>query len=109
MPFKCVNCDKVVQEIEDVECECSNPKFLKTAMVHLLEALPEGSTEKAYCTQKTTVGLPPNQKQVKTKLKVCCTSPTTTRAPIVTTIKSQVTCPACIQYLSEVVSQGTEV
>ena len=36
MPFKCARCGKVVQSMDQAECECANPFFIRCALIHYI-------------------------------------------------------------------------
>jgi hypothetical protein len=95
MPYKCLNCDKVVEKIDDQECDCESPKFMKCETIHFLH---KDGLGKALATRKVMVGMP--KKPVVQELKLACTS--TTPSPIVSGYEPTVTCKDCLAFIESI-------
>lgn len=95
MPFKCLECDKVVQNIEDQECSCKTPNFIKCEVVHLMH--PEG-TGRIIAKRKVSIGIPTEKPRVEDQpLRICCSN--MDRIPIVTGVRTTITCPECLDFI----------
>lgn len=97
MPFKCIKCDTVRHSEDELDCECENPKFIKCETVHLVDE--DGPGALASSKQKS-VGVPSEKPQIKTvNLNMCCDK--SPRFTVKTTIRSQVTCKSCLEYIAQ--------
>lgn len=101
MPYKCLNCDKIVAKIEDQECDCTAPKFMKCETIHFLHKDGQGKT---LATRKVNVGIP--RKTIVQELKLACTS--TTQSPIVSGYEPTVTCKDCLEFIKSIQPSSEE-
>lgn len=101
MSYKCMKCDVVRHDEENLECSCDNPKFIKAATIHYLHPNGPGRT---ICKQKTYKGIPgtPTEDIVEIKLNQGCND-ASVRIPIATQTITQVTCPDCLQFIKSLI------
>lgn len=96
MPYKCVNCDKLVQKKSQQECSCDNPNFLKTELLHYIHEEGKGTVE-VHVKDHIGVSGTKDEKIIETKLLIACNA--TEKTPIITRTKNQVTCIDCLQFI----------
>lgn len=107
MPFKCVNCDTVVQKLDAAECECENPFFVKCEMVHYLHRDGVGEVyAKTYNTQGASIDDEGFSKPLTVRnlqeLKLCCNAKKLNAKREVihaSVMQSIVSCPDCLAFI----------
>ena len=116
MPFKCAQCDTIVQSLADAECECANPFFKECALIHYIH--PEGPGEvfaKSYnyhgsSTDDEGFSKPLTVRNLK-ELKLGCNAPKNNkkRELVRTSIMSSlVSCPDCLAFIDQLKSRSKE-
>lgn len=116
MPFKCAQCDTIVQSLADAECECANPFFKECALIHYIH--PEGPGEvfaKSYNHQGASVDDEGFSKPLTVRnlqeLKLgCLASKTNKKRNLVNTsiMSSLVSCPDCLAFIDQLKSRSKE-
>lgn len=113
MPFKCAQCDTIVQSMDNAECECANPFFVECVLIHYIH--PEGPGEvfsKSYNHQGATIDDEGFSKQLTVRnlkqLKLgCLASKTNKKRELVSTsiMSSLVSCPDCLAFIDQLKSR----
>lgn len=116
MPFKCAQCNKIVQTMKDAECECSNPFFVQCAVIHYIH--PNGPGEvvaKSYNNQGASIddkgfSKPITVKNLQQLRLGCSISKTNSKRNLVTTsiMSSLVSCPDCLAFIEKLKSRSKE-
>lgn len=114
MPYKCAQCDTIVQSLADAECECANPFFKECVLLHYLH--PEGPGEvlaTSFATQGASIDdegfAKPISVTKKQELRLGCLASKTskkrqlTRASI---MSSLVSCPNCLAFIQTLKSRS---
>lgn len=106
MPFKCAVCDKIVQTMDQAECECQNPFFVKCEVVHFLSYDGPGDAYgKSYAAQGAVVGDDETAKPLTVRnlqpLRLGCNMPKQPANKVVhkSIMSSIVSCPDCLAFI----------
>ena len=114
MPYKCAQCDTIVQSLEDAECECANPFFKECVLIHYIH--PEGPGEvfaKSYANQGASIDdegfAKPLSVTQKQELRLgCSASKLNKKRELVRTsiMSSLVSCPDCLAFIQTLKSRS---
>lgn len=98
MPFKCTQCDKVVQDNEVQDCSCESNHFLRCATIHFLHAEGVGPVH----SKNQKIHNVPGKIETKTVsvLKICCNARKNMEQCTVYT--PLITCPKCLEFLATI-------
>lgn len=98
MPFKCTQCDKIVQENELQDCSCESNHFLPCPTIHFLHAEGKGPVH----SKNQRIANVPGKIETKTAsvLKVACTERKGMEQ--CTTYVGLVSCGKCIEFLTTI-------
>lgn len=98
MPFKCTQCDKIVQDNELQDCSCESNHFLRCATIHFLHAEGKGPVH----SRNQRIANVPGKIETKTAsvLKVVCTERKGMEQCTVYT--PLVSCPKCLEFLATI-------
>lgn len=116
MPYKCAQCDKIVQSMDNAECECSSPYFIECATIHYIH--PEGPGEifsKSFNHQGASIDDEGFSKPLTTRnlqeLKLgCSVSKTNKKRNLINTsiMSSLVSCANCLAFIQQLKSRSKQ-
>ncbi len=99
MPFKCTQCDKVVQDNEVQDCSCESNHFLRCATIHFLHIDGKGPV---HSRNTKVTNIPGKVESTTSKiLKVCCESRKNMEQ--CTVYVPLITCPKCLEFLATII------
>ena len=98
MPFKCTQCDKIVQDNELQDCSCESNHFLRCATIHFLHTEGKGLVR----SKNQRIANVPGKIETKTAsiLKIACTDHKNMEQCTVYT--PLVSCPKCLEFLATI-------
>ena len=116
MPFKCAQCDTIVQSMDNAECECANPFFIKCALIHYIHTEGPGEVfAKSYNYQGVSVddegfSTPLTVRNLKQLKLGCGASKNNKKRELVRTsiMSSLVSCPDCLVFIDQLKSRSKE-
>lgn len=116
MPFKCARCGKVVQSMDQAECECANPFFIKCALIHYIHTEGPGEVfAKSYNRQGASIddegfSVPLTERNLQELRLGCGTSKTNKKRELVNSsiMSSLVSCPDCLAFIDKLKSRSKE-
>lgn len=97
MPFKCTQCNTVVQDNELQDCPCESNHFVKCATIHLIH--PEGLGLRYSSSQK--IAKHDKETRANIALNIACTDVVDKTKVQCTVYGPLITCPKCLQFMED--------
>jgi recombinational DNA repair protein (RecF pathway) len=98
MPFKCTQCDKVVQDNEIQDCSCESNHFLRCATIHFLHTEGVGPV---FSRNQKIANVPGKiETPTANALKIACT--TRKNMEQCTIYVPLITCAKCLEFLATI-------
>lgn len=116
MPFKCINCNKIIQSMDQAECECESPFFVECATIHYIHKDGPGVVySKILNNGGASIDDEGFSKPLTIRneqtLNLCCSvnKLNSKREQVhATFMRSLVSCPDCLAFINKLNSRRTQ-